>query len=300
MLSRVNGSAYPAENILEGAYDLHVHAGPDNVERLQDCIDVARDALDCGLSGIVFKSLFTSTAEWARIVNRIVPEVACYGGLVLDRAVGGLNPYAVESTLSVGAKIIWFPVRDSSHSVRQTKKGILRFASPITDLAYNGISIVDNSGELIPEVFPILELIKDADVCLATGHLAPTESIVLLTAASRMGITKLLVTHPCAPSIGASLSEQVKMVEVGAKLEHVLAYCMPQDVAALEPTVLVDSIKAVGAENCVIASDFGRPYYPGCVEGMRMFSKLLVTLGVSVKDIRVMARENPALLLGLK
>jgi hypothetical protein len=291
---------FTIENMLEGAYDLHVHAGPDNVERLQDCIDVARDAYSSGFSGVVFKSLFTSTAEWATIVNRIVPEVACYGGLVLDRAVGGLNSYAVESALSVGAKIIWFPVRDSSHSIRQTRKGVLRFASPISDDSYDGISILDRSGALIPDVYPILELIREADVCLATGHLSPTESIVLLSEAAKFGITKLLVTHPCAPSIGATISEQLQMVEIGAKLEHVLAYCMPQDVRALEPKVLFDSMKTVGIENCVLASDFGRPYYPGCIEGMRMFSRLLLTFGLNVKEIRVMACENPALLLGLK
>jgi len=287
------------EDLLIGAYDLHVHAGPDNVERVQDCIDVARDAGRLGMAGIVFKSLFTSTAEWTTILARVVPQTKCYGGLVLDRAVGGLNPPAVASALSAGAKIIWFPVRDSSHSIRKTKEGLLRFASPISDTDDLGISILDESGGLVPAVFPILALIKDADVCLATGHLAPQESIRLLQAAAEMGITKLLVTHPCAPSIGATLAEQKAMVELGGLLEHVLAYSMPQDVPALDPSVLVESIRAFGAENCVIASDFGRPYYPGCVEGMRMFIRLLMTLGVTFEEIKTMVCHNPARLLGV-
>lgn len=287
-----------SEDVLVGAYDMHVHAGPDNVERIQDCIEVAEDAARAGLSGVVFKSLFTSTAEWATIVSRIVPEVNCYGGLVLDRAVGGLNVVAVESALAVGAKIIWFPVRDSRHSILKTKQGTLKFASPLVDLDYEGISVLDGNGNLLPEVFPILALIRDYDVCLATGHLAPRESISLLQAASEMGISKLLVTHPCAPSIGATIAEQQRMVELGGTLEQVLAYCMPQDVPALDPRVLVDSIRAVGAANCIIASDFGRPYYPGCVEGMRMFSRLLMSLGVTMTELRIMACSNPARLLG--
>lgn len=286
------------EDLLRGAFDLHVHAGPDNAERIQDCIDVAKDAARVGMRGIVLKSLFTSTAEWAAILSRIVPEVTCYGGLVLDRAVGGLNVDAVEATVSVGAKIIWFPVRDSSHSRRKTNEGVLKFASPLTGSDEPGITILDHAGDLAPEVLPILEVIRDADVCLATGHLAPQESIRLLEAAGKLRISKLLVTHPCAPSIGATLAEQQRMVELGGVLEHVLAYCMPQDVPALNPSVLVESIRTVGAENCVIASDFGRPYYPGCVEGMRMFTRLLMSLGVSPEEIAMMTCRNPARLLG--
>jgi len=32
--------------LIRGAYDLHVHAGPDVVPRCQDIIEVAKDALN--------------------------------------------------------------------------------------------------------------------------------------------------------------------------------------------------------------------------------------------------------------
>lgn len=107
------------------------------------------------------------------------------------------------------------------------------------------------------------------------------------------------MTHPCAPSVDASLDEQREMARRGAVLEQVLAYSMPQNVPAVEPRRLIESIRAVGAEHCVIASDFGRPYYPDAVEGMRMFIALLLELGITPDEIATMARVNPAWLMGL-
>lgn len=62
---------------------------------------------------------------------------------------------------------------------------------------------------------------------------------------------------------------------------------------------IIDMIKKVGPEHCVLATDLGRFNYPPSVEGMRMFISALLLGGVEEKDIERMAKINPAYLLGL-
>ena len=67
------------EELIRGAYDLHVHAGPDIVPRRQDILDVARDALNAGMGGLVFKDHYTTTADRAWIDLEVVPGVNSFG-----------------------------------------------------------------------------------------------------------------------------------------------------------------------------------------------------------------------------
>jgi hypothetical protein len=46
--------------------------------------------------------------QGARVVSEAVPEVDTIGTITLDRAVGGMNPVAVEVAAREGARIVWF------------------------------------------------------------------------------------------------------------------------------------------------------------------------------------------------
>jgi imidazolonepropionase-like amidohydrolase len=58
-------------------------------------------------------------------------------------------------------------------------------------------------------------------------------------------------------------------------------------------------MKTVGAEKCIISSDLGQAYHCPPAEGMRMLIGILLRLGLSVKEVELMAKVNPAKLLGL-
>ena len=47
--------------VLEGAYDLHIHFGPDVMPRKGTEREIARRALDAGMRGFGIKSHFTPT-----------------------------------------------------------------------------------------------------------------------------------------------------------------------------------------------------------------------------------------------
>src|SRR4029453_15619575 len=80
-----------------GGIDMHVHSHPDVFGRNMDDIDVAQLAKARGMRGIVLKNHISKTASRAAPVIKVVPGIEVFGGTVLNSAVGGINPAAVES-----------------------------------------------------------------------------------------------------------------------------------------------------------------------------------------------------------
>ena len=62
---------------------------------------------------------------------------------------------------------------------------------------------------------------------------------------------------------------------------------------------MVDAIRYIGAEHCIMGTDLGQYYNPPPAEGMRMFIALLLKNGITENEIELMAKMNPAKLLGL-
>src|ERR1700761_2923241 len=85
-----------ARGVVRGGYDMHVHIDPDFTPRIIDDIGLAHRCLELGIAGFQMKSHYNSTAERAKTVNAAVPGVRAIGAIVLNQAVGGMNPLAVE------------------------------------------------------------------------------------------------------------------------------------------------------------------------------------------------------------
>lgn len=49
-------------------------------------------------------------------------KFTAFGGLCLNHPVGGLNPDAVETSLKLGAKVIWLPTNTAENHYRKTAK----------------------------------------------------------------------------------------------------------------------------------------------------------------------------------
>ena len=79
-----------------GVIDMHVHSHPDVFGRNMDDIDVAQLAKARGMRGIVLENHISETASRAALVMKVVPGVEVFGGIVLNKSVGGINPDAVE------------------------------------------------------------------------------------------------------------------------------------------------------------------------------------------------------------
>ena len=121
-----------ARELVRGAYDVHVHIGPDVVGRRIDDLSLARRFLEVGLAGFVLKSHYTSTAERASVVRAAVPGADVRGALALNRAVGGMNPLAVEIAGREGAHTVWMPTVDAENeSIGRSEPGARREGSGV-------------------------------------------------------------------------------------------------------------------------------------------------------------------------
>ena len=85
---------------------------------------------------------------------------------------------------------------------------------------------------------------------------------------------------------------------MGAFIEHCYVGFLPTDFRN-DPKPMVEAIRALGAEHCIISTDLGQYYNPPPAEGMRMFIALLLKNGITEHEIGLMAKLNPAKLLGL-
>src|SRR5438445_5910164 len=81
---------------LNGVVDIHAHCDPDSMPRSIDAIDLAKLARDRGMRALVLKNHYEPTASLAFLVRKAVPGIELFGGIALNRTVGGVNPAAVE------------------------------------------------------------------------------------------------------------------------------------------------------------------------------------------------------------
>ena len=59
-------------------------------------------------------------------------------------------------------------------------------------------------------------------------------------------------------------------------------------------------LHAVGAEHCFLSSDVGQPNRPFQSEAWKEYLTGLMKAGVTVPEINIMAKRNPARLIGLE
>jgi hypothetical protein len=277
------------DSLMKGAIDFHVHADPDPVhERRLDALDLAVQAKAVGMKAVVFKCHHYGTAPLVCVINRVVSDFRLVGSLTLNAGAGGLNPEIVEIAASLGAKVIWMPTYSSIVDVER------RGAPP-----GEGISLIDENGRLVPVVLSILEIMQKNDLVLGTGHISVPE-IYAITEEARRRRIKVTITHPVSKGVGSTLTieQQKELVGRGAYIDHCFVFCMPL-LGGLAPAIMVDSIKAVGAEHCILSTDFGQAINPSPAEGFRMMLAHMLKLGMSEKELETMVKSNPAELLDL-
>jgi hypothetical protein len=271
---------------LTGLVDLHIHSAPDVHPRFGDDIDIVSQARQAGMRAVLLKSHVAPTPDRAAIAEKVVGGIRVFGGLALNEAVGGFNPAAVEVALQLGAKEIWMPTRSAAHLLRREGKP-------------GGLTVLEESGELRPVVLTILDLVAQADAILATGHLSPGESAVLVPAALQRGVRKVLVTHPEADFIRMPLDLQAALAREGAYFERCFVDTTSMMSGAVSLEDIAHAIRTVGVPSTVLATDFGQPRNPAPVQGMQAYLSGLVGLGFGRSEIQRMAGETPAQLLGL-
>ena len=287
---------------LEGIIDLHLHVAPEttmlNFRRAFDAVEAAQIARLYGMRGVVFKEHHVETASWAYLVSQMVPGIELYGGIVLNRAVGGINPVAVEAMAkSRGGhgRVVYMPTTDAEYRSRPDSPTVVR---------------VSSNGELLPEVLEVLEIMAENNLSLSTGHISPEECLLLIRAAREAGVENIYVQHPNHGGLPLSIAQMREMIEMGALIEVVLSGDGltgggPADVDTENPVAdfgpqKLHDMRELGPENIVLTSDLGQPNRVHHARSFEMALEVLVDAGFTQEEIDIMTKRNPARFLGLE
>jgi uncharacterized protein DUF6282 len=281
-----------SRRLLAGSIDMHVHTAPDVVPRSVTSIELGEAAKAAGMRAAVLKSHSTDTAARAELAGAIT-GFPLVGGVVLNNSVGGLNADAVRESARQGGRVVWLPTADARHYLEHTRDhDHPRYSAWLA----RGL-VVSEDGEVRPETEAVLQVIHRRDLVLCSGHVSPEETLVTFRRAAEIGITRLVVTHPHAEFVGASVAQMRELAELGAVNEMLYTFVTP----AVEHRQTMDHIAAqirdIGVANCYISTDGGQAINPPPTEMYRLFIEGLLRNGFTEEEIVALAHTTPARVL---
>lgn len=278
-----------ALTLLEGSYDLHVHTGPSHFQRLLDDFELLHTLDQMHMAGAVIKTHYGATQARAEIANRYAgAKAVLYGAVTLDQTVGGLNPYAVQAELLLGAKMIWLPTFHAKNHMDKSKNTQPVMAGPL--------SVLNEVDQLVPQVHDIIDLAKEYNAVINTGHISPKESYAVCLEAVSRGV-KACLTHPDNDREAVPLEMQTELAAHGVFIDR--SWLNTKKKGGISCGEMAHRIRTVSPARCIMSTDFGQKSNCPAPEGLLQFVQAMLTEGIAKKDIQIMIRDNPTILLDL-
>ncbi len=255
------------EALLKGAFDFRIHAGPEpDGERRTDYLEAGRDAYEAEMAGFVLMKHRHPTTLAAYALNRMYPGFHAAGSIVLNSSVGGLNPDAVEASAKLGAKVVWMPTQDAGT-----------------------VKLLDAPDA----VRAVLEVATSFAMAVASTHASFVDTEMFVRLAGSVGLERLVVTNPAA-RFGAGEASQLLSHDLYVELPFLSYYPGPEAGKHLR-----EDIEQIGADRCIVSTDFGQWTNPPPAEGMRMAIATMLDAGMREDDIAKVVRANPLDCVGL-
>jgi hypothetical protein len=287
-----------ARALLRGAVDTHIHSSPDLVPRKLDDFELARQARDLGMHAIVLKNHFFSTVLRAQLVSQQVPGIHVVASIVLNQPMGGMNPWAVEAAARGGARIVWMPTAHAENQVTHEAHGSSRHPAAMElEGRETAVRIFGEDGRPSADADAVMEIIRDRDLVLASGHLTPDETEILISRAQEIGVRRIVVTHPELPVIRMPIDMQKRLASRGVMFERTYNVVSPYQ--AISMADLAAAIREVGLSSTICATDYGQPPNPVPAEGLEAYIDGLLANGFSEAEIRTVSSENARRLLDI-
>ncbi len=291
------------KSLLKGAIDLHCHSGPSVMPRYFDHYEAMQEASEAGVRALLIKDHYYSATPVTAVLNKHFShlKVTLLSGVPLNNQSGGLNIYAVEHGIALGAKLVWMPTFASKNHIAHHKADA-DFKFPKSEKAMlqpKPLTVVDDHGKLLPEVLPILDMVAEHDVVLSSGHLHISEIWPLFDEAKRRGVKRLLCNHPTYV-VDATLEDISRLAGMGVYVEH--SMCMFAENSKFrfyQPDKLQAMIQAGTVDRTILGSDLGQVGNPRLVDGFLNVIEICLDLGYSEADVRKMVSTNAADLVGL-
>jgi Family of unknown function (DUF6282) len=286
--------------LLDGAIDLHRHGYPelsfDQRAAREDVADL-ENCRELGMTAVVLKSHLWPTVGRAYLLGQQVPGLDVLPSITLNAGVGGYAPPMVELAAQQGARVVYLPTWSSAHDVAhggitKTVTRLLRHSRLDTMPC---VETLDSAGRLRPQVRECLEVAAAYGLLVYTGHLSPAEAL----AVAESGLApRLVFSHPDSHSVGATWAEAARIADAGALVEVTALGIYPQ-IGRTTPDELADLVGVVGAQRCVLTSDYFFDWAPFSATMLTDLAAGLAATGVTVPELRTMLVDNPRRMLGL-
>ena len=163
---------------------------------------------------------------------------------------------------------------------------------------------VVKDGRIVPELQKVLELVRDYDAVLGTGHISVEEIFTVTKAARELGVKKIVVTHPEWWIVNMTMEEQKRIV---AEYDVILERCYAQNkgVGAGHGYISnlpgnLETIREIGYKNVLISTDGGQVENPHWELAEEEYLQYMLDHGIPEEHIRYMSHDLPSYLLGIE
>jgi hypothetical protein len=260
------------------------------------------------IAGIGIKNHFFPTVAMQKMGVTAKKPLIIHS-VTLNNYVGGFNPKIIQAAAKLSANriIVWFPTLSAKRFLSNQKYEIppewisvdpKRNIKNILDKTRDAQALsIFTAGEknIRKEVLKVLQTIKKHDAILATGHISWQESRELIKiAVKKFKIKRVIITHPIYQKINMPIEIQKELANIGAFIEH--SYSM-SSIDGISIDKIVEQIRSVGADNCILTSDVGQIFSPSPSKALTKFAKLLLKKGITDKELKKMLIFNPKILI---
>ena len=282
-------------DLLSGAVDCYVHAGPDPIPRHGNDIELAGTCAGAGYAAAVHRHHFADTTGRAALA-RTVSGFNLLGAIVLNDTFGGANPTAVEVALRAGAAWVGLPTlsaaafRASLRTKPVPAQGALRIGPGQSRL-------LDDFGRLRPQVSATIELVAEHGAVLGLGYGDAEELHAVLSLTGPRAVPAVL-TYPHIS--GLSFTQVGAMVEAGCYLELCAYRLHPSGPAGGGDAPLREALallKVAGPDRTILSSDGGIADAPDPPTLLAFGLRQLADSGVPHPVLRRLINDNPRRLL---
>lgn len=295
------GSQHP----ISGAWDTHVHAGPDVMDRKHNIVELAQRAANAGMGGLVLKNHYFPTTMAAALVEQVCDSsIRLASTVVLNRSVGGINIDAVVAAAEMGASRIEFPTKTA-------KRNMLQQGEPRT------LNLLNDEGVLDDGVWSVITEAVNDGMILGTGHVGVKEVEAIVDAVTEVG-GKVIITHPefhaARDGVGLTPERQARLARDGVYFERcfiaadetIRELFLPEAPQSAHEAFangkmfdrIIAGIEATGPKHNLLSTDYGQPERISPPDALAAFHADLETAGIPRRDIEQMARDNPEKLFG--
>jgi hypothetical protein len=299
---------------VKDAIDIHCHAH----EGQQDALSLAQHASKQGMRGILYKTI-VGRANPFGAVQRVqealdrwcdaegVEPIKCWAGY--NVAPTGKPPSVAETReqLEAGVVGVWMPVAMHANTLNQVGGKPLWWGEsknpyeqvppmPWDEALRRGHYLLDEHGNLKPEIREIIHLVAGYGRALCFAHATQNEIFAMAEACNKVGLTRAFADHPFSPFVDLSVEQMKELAGLGAYLNFTFDEISP--LLGVDPYRMYQAIREVGVEHCTLSSDAGEPLFPNSVECMRLMRAYMRAFGLNEDELRQLTVTNPRAIVG--